>query len=301
MLADLLDELLHLCGRRGVRAADGVGFDLGEGPLGGVAQVGGDVADAVDHAQDLHAAGQPEQLAGDGPRGHPGGGLAGGAAAAAAEVPEAVLGVEGVVRVPGAVLPADVPVVPAALVLVADEHGDRGPGGPALEHAREDLRLVGLVPGRDDPGLARPPAGQVGRQVLDAQRQPRGAAVDDHHVARAVGLAGGGDAEERAVGGSSHGSVHGHRRRGVHGRQGGRGHRRRACSREAERVGFEPTNGVTRYRFSKPAPSATRPPLQVWAERIARRGPLRSPAALSLGCRNRRLQPLGHLSRCERG
>ena len=32
----------------------------------------------------------------------------------------------------------------------------------------------------------------------------------------------------------------------------------------AERAGFEPAVGVTLRRFSKPLPSATRPPLRTW-------------------------------------
>ena len=53
----------------------------------------------------------------------------------------------------------------------------------------------------------------------------------------------------------------------------------------AEREGFEPSVGVTLRRFSKPVPSASRPPLRV---RRARLGPPRCGDLADLGRRDKR-------------
>ncbi len=65
----------------------------------------------------------------------------------------------------------------------------------ALEDAGQDLGGVGLVALRGDARLPGPAAVEVGQQVLDREREPGRAAVDDDDVARPVALAGGGDAE----------------------------------------------------------------------------------------------------------
>src|SRR6185503_9528591 len=84
-------------------------------------------------------------LLGDGARRHAYHGLARRGAAAAARVAHAVLLVVRVVRVPRAEFLRDRRVVLRPLVLVAHEKADRGAGGAALEHAREDLHRVGLA------------------------------------------------------------------------------------------------------------------------------------------------------------
>src|SRR5207253_2646817 len=136
-----------------------------------------------------------QQLLGDGAGGDAADGFARRGAAAAAVVAEAVLGVEGVVGVAGAVLVLDVAVVAAALIAVAEEDAERGAVGAPLEDAGEDFRGVVLLTLGDELRLAGPAAAQVGQQVVLGQRQAGRAAVDDDDVAGAVADAGGGDAE----------------------------------------------------------------------------------------------------------
>ena len=109
-------------------------------------------------------------------------------AAAAAVVAEAVLGVEGEVGVAGAVLVLDVAVVVAALVARCGT-GCRCDVPSVLPSKTPDQisGVVLLVALGDDLRLPRPAAAQVGQQVVDGQRQPRRAAVDDDDVARGRG------------------------------------------------------------------------------------------------------------------
>src|SRR5262249_11321128 len=151
----------------------------------------------LDVAQDPDAL-LGEELLGDGPGGDATERLAGAGAAAAPVVAEAVLGVEGEVGVAGAGLVLDVVVGAAVRVGGAEGDADGGAVGPALEDAGPDLRQVFLLALADDLGLAGAAAAQVGQQVLDRQRQPRRAAVDDGEVAGTVADAGRGDAEQLA-------------------------------------------------------------------------------------------------------
>ena len=81
-----------------------------------------------------------------GGRRHPDRGLAGRRPPAAPVVANPVLREVGVVGVGGPEHVADLRVVAAPRVDVLDEEGDRGAGGRALEHAREDPNRVGLAP-----------------------------------------------------------------------------------------------------------------------------------------------------------
>lgn len=83
----------------------------------------------------------------------------------------------------------------AALVPVADEDRNAGAGGPAFEDAGKDLRRVRLVALRDDAALAGTAAGEVGRQVILAERETGRTAVDDDEVSGTVRLPAGGNPE----------------------------------------------------------------------------------------------------------
>ena len=195
--AGVVDQLGHAVGRLGHRAADRVGFDLFEGDRRRVGDVGDDLADLFDVAEDADA-GAGEQFLGDGPGGDAGNRLAGAGPAAAAVVAVAVLRVERVVGVAGPVLVGNVRVVAAALVGVAEEDADGGAVGLALEDARPDFRGVVFLPLRRQLRLARLAALQVRDQIVNAQFEAGRTAVHDAQVARAVADAGGGDAEEFA-------------------------------------------------------------------------------------------------------
>ena len=204
LLPHRFDQLDHPPGGLGVGATHGRGFDLIEGDGERVGDVGEDLADLLDVAEDLDAVGVMEKLFGDGAGGDACDGLAGRGATAAAVIAEAELGVEGEVGVPGAVLVLDVAVVAGSLVLISDQHGDGGAGGSALEHAGEDLGVIRLITLRGDLRLPGPAALEIGQQVVLGERQSGRAAVDDDDVGGAVRLAGGGHAKQVAEGGTGH-------------------------------------------------------------------------------------------------
>ena len=155
-----------------------VGLDLLQRHLRRVGNVGDDVADLLDVAEDADAV-LGQQFLGDGPGRHPADGFARAGAAAAAIVAEAVLGVEGEIGMAGTILVLDVAVILAALVGVAKQNADRGAVGLALEDAGPDFGHVFFLALRDDLRLPRPAAAQVGQQIVHAQRQAGRAAVDD--------------------------------------------------------------------------------------------------------------------------
>ncbi|KAG1475502.1 hypothetical protein G6F54_014234 [Rhizopus delemar] len=88
---------------------------------------------------------------------------------------------------------ADVGVVLAALVGVADQQRDRSACGQALVHAGQDLDLIGLAARRGVPALAGGAALQVVGEFGRVQRQPRRAAIDHAADGRPVRLAERGD------------------------------------------------------------------------------------------------------------
>jgi hypothetical protein len=89
----------------------------------------------------------------------------------------------------------DVAVVLAALVGVLDQQANRGAGGQALVHARDNLHRIGLVALGDEFAGAGAAAVQVGLDIGLAQRQARRAAVDHAANGRAVGFTKVGDVE----------------------------------------------------------------------------------------------------------
>jgi hypothetical protein len=98
----------------------------------------------------------------------------------------------------------NVAVVLAALVGVADQQRDRGAGGPALVHAREDFYRIGLVALGHELRGAGPAAIELNLDVGLAQRHAGRATVDHAADGRAVGFTEVGDAEQGAEGVAAH-------------------------------------------------------------------------------------------------
>ena len=174
--------------------------------IGGIQVLAGqpDRAHLSQIALDTHAEALGEHPACDRTRGHPHGGLAGRRTAAAAIVAHAVFLQVGVVRVVGPEHVLDLGIVARALIGVLDDHRDRRARGHALEHARDDARLVALaalghVARR--PGLA--PV-EIGLQQRLVDRDARRAAVDHAADRRAVALAEGGHGEGLSPGVARH-------------------------------------------------------------------------------------------------
>src|SRR5439155_18136144 len=101
---------------------------------------------------------------------------------------------------------ADVAVVLAALVGIADQQADRRAGGAAFVDAGEDLRRIGLVALRHVPRGAGTTAVEFGLDVGLGQRHPGREAVDDPADRRPVALVEVGDAKEVTEGAAGHGA-----------------------------------------------------------------------------------------------
>src|SRR4029078_6360955 len=132
-----------------------------------------DFAPRLPVAPDAHAQVRREQLLGDRACRDARGGLARARSTAAAIVAEAVLAIARVVGVARAGCVLDVGVILALGVRVADQDGDAGARGAALEHAGQDLWLIRFLALRDDLALPRSSACQIRREDLGRQLQPR--------------------------------------------------------------------------------------------------------------------------------
>ena len=98
-------------------------------------------------------------------------------------------------------------VILAALVLIADQQGNRRAGGPAFEDAGENLHLIRLAALRHMPGGARLATIQFGLDVGGAQVQSRWTSIDHAADCRAVRFAEGGDSKQRTECIAGHGKV----------------------------------------------------------------------------------------------
>ena len=192
-----LDGLHHQVGRSRVGAAGGARLHVGTGHRGRISSRF-DVVHRLHPPQHLYPGRSVQQLAGDGGRRDPADGLAGRRPPAAGPVPEAVLGVVGVVGVGGPVHLSQVLVGLGAGVLVAHQHRYGCAGGVAAEGPGQDLGRVGLAPLGHQPALARAAPVQIRLNVRGFEGQPGRAAVDHHTDAAAVRLAEGGDPEQGA-------------------------------------------------------------------------------------------------------
>ncbi|MPN42639.1 hypothetical protein SDC9_190196 [bioreactor metagenome] len=95
-------------------------------------------------------------------------------------------------------------VIPAALVGVADQHGERGAGGDAVHEAGEDFDRVALLPHGADFGLPRAAAVEVALNQSAVQLDSCRNSVDDGAQPEAVRLAESGDAKNAAKGATAH-------------------------------------------------------------------------------------------------
>jgi hypothetical protein len=159
-----------------VGAADVVAVDLGarDGPA---IDRRADPRDLIDPRDDRHPT-RGEQLLRDGARCDPPGGLSRARSPAARDGADPVLCIVGVIGVARAVGLRDFLVVLAARVLVADHHRDRRAERLAVEHARQDLDLIGLLALADQPALARPASIELGLDLRHVEREARRAAID---------------------------------------------------------------------------------------------------------------------------
>ena len=106
----------------------------------------------------------------------------------------------------GAETVGDLAVIARALVHVLDHQPDRRAGGQALEHARQDADLVGLLALRGEFRLARAAAVEPGLDVGLGEADARRAAIHHRADGGTMALAPGGDAEEMAEAVEAHGS-----------------------------------------------------------------------------------------------
>ena len=118
-----------------------------------------------------------------------------------------VLGVVGPVGVGRSIQIAEVVVGGGSGVVVADQHGNRGSGGPAFEHAGQDLCPVGFSTLAGEVALARATAVQVGLQVVSRQGQARRTAIDHDADPGAMALAPSAEAEGMSEGASHKTSI----------------------------------------------------------------------------------------------
>ena len=103
---------------------------------------------------------------------------------------------------PGAV--PQVVVVSGAGVGVADEGRQGRAAGDVSHQSGDELRQVGLLPGRGRGGVPRRPAGKERPQPVHIDSKPGGNPLDGHADGRGMGLAENGEAKPLAVG-TAHG------------------------------------------------------------------------------------------------
>jgi hypothetical protein len=103
-----------------------------------------------------------------------------------------------------AILVADVRIVAAALVGVANQDGDACAGRPAVENTGQDFRFVFLLTLGHEQALAWSSSLQVWSQVVNAERHSGGNTVDDNNITWPVALAGGCDAKQFSEGVAGH-------------------------------------------------------------------------------------------------
>src|SRR5690606_15740120 len=113
------------------------------------------------------------ELLGDRTGSHASRGLARARTSATGDRADAVLRVVGIVRVARPIGALDVVVVLAASVGIADQHRDRRAERDAVEHARQDLDLIGLLALTDESALAGLSAIERGLDRRDVERQLR--------------------------------------------------------------------------------------------------------------------------------
>ena len=109
-----------------------------------------------------------------------------------------------VISVSRAKLYGDVAIVRTALILIANQQGDRRPRGFALKHTRQNLHLIRLLALRDMARRPRTAAIQLRLNVLNRQGHARRTAVNHATNRWSVRLAKIGDAKNLSEGASCH-------------------------------------------------------------------------------------------------
>src|ERR1700689_4214654 len=172
-LAHAPDEVLQFLDAGGIRAEKGVRVHAGEIP-----RLEHQRAHLREVPVDAHAEPRAQILSRNGSGRDAHHRLARRGTPAAAIIAKAVFLLIRIVRVSGPEAILDLVVVARALILVLDQQSDRGSGGAALEHARQDTHRVALAPlARVLRGSGAPPI-NVGLQIRLAELEPRRAAVD---------------------------------------------------------------------------------------------------------------------------
>ena len=188
----------HLFRRNGIRTTDRIGLDGFGGDAGGI-DLRFDLMHPADPRQHLDAGMERvENLAGHHTGGNPPDGFPGRGASPALPIADTVFGLIGEIGVRRTEGRLHFAVSLGTRVLVADENGDRGAQGFALENAGQNFAAVGFFARGDDVALPRAPAIEFFLDVGFGQFQLRQAAIDDHPDPAAVGFPPRGDTEKLA-------------------------------------------------------------------------------------------------------
>lgn len=181
----------------GAQEGEGAGGQLLQqlgGEVHGIKGLVGGVGDAQDMAADAYPP-PAQDLAADGPGEHQGGGESAAEMAAAPHVViPAVPDVAGEIGVAGAGEDLEILIVPRTLVLVADDHGQGGAGGAAVQGAGQDSGDIALQASGGGFVPAGGAAGHLDADFLHVQRLPGGQAVQNAADGFAVALPENGEA-----------------------------------------------------------------------------------------------------------
>src|SRR6185437_14048957 len=198
--AHAVEEALPLLRHLAVGAPEGIILDCAPLPFRAI-----DLMRPHLHERAADADLVAEDFAADRAGGNTHRGLARRGAATAAIIADAVFGPIGVIGVAGTETVLDGLIIARALVFVLDQETDRRAGGLALEHAGQDLHLIGFLPLRREAILAGPALVEILLDVGLAQWNERRHAVHDAADRRSVALAPTRVAEDRAEAIAGHG------------------------------------------------------------------------------------------------
>mmetsp|Transcript_20326 Transcript_20326/g.30513 ORF Transcript_20326/g.30513 Transcript_20326/m.30513 type:complete len:337 (-) Transcript_20326:413-1423(-) len=168
-----------------------------------IVDVTGDVLDFGNVAKDLNVIVLLEDLPRNGTRGNTPNRLPGTTPPPTRYSPYSILGIIGSIRMRRPVGNTHIilQIIPGALILVPNQHGNGRARGDALaRHAGEDFDCIGLVAGSGDAGLARAASVEVDLDFVAGEFYAGWAAVECDAYAASVGFAPGGDAEYAAEG-----------------------------------------------------------------------------------------------------
>ncbi len=107
----------------------------------------------------------------------------------------------------GAICQRHLGIILRALVDILDHQADRRAGGLALEHARKNANLVGLLPLGGEARAAGSALVEKGLKIGFGDGEPRRAAIDHRADRGTVRFPPGGEAEDAAEGVDAHASA----------------------------------------------------------------------------------------------